>query len=123
MSKKVSGYDINIEGDGYSSSLNFSDYEVDDMLVDANEEFEKIAESMQFEGRKVDYVNLTEIKSIIDSDTDEVYDYRYSVLEEKGDRPSWVDDVYAKGGMVKKSDFTMLGAGLLIGGLFAFLKK
>ena len=123
MSKKVSGYDINIEGDGYSSSLNFSDYEVDDMLVDANEEFEKIAESMQFEGRKIDYVNLTEIKSIIDSDTDEVYDYRYSVLEEKGDRPSWVDDVYAKGGMVKKSDFTMLGAGLLIGGLFAFLKK
>ena len=30
---------------------------------------------------------------------------------------------YAKGGMVKKSDFTMLGAGLLIGGLFAFLRK
>jgi hypothetical protein len=34
-----------------------------------------------------------------------------------------VKDYFAKGGMVKKNDFTMLGAGLLIGGLFAFLKK
>jgi hypothetical protein len=34
-----------------------------------------------------------------------------------------VKDYFAKGGMVKKSDYTMLGAGLLIGGLFAFLKK
>jgi hypothetical protein len=32
-------------------------------------------------------------------------------------------NTYAKGGMVKKNDFTMLGAGLLIGGLFAFLRK
>jgi hypothetical protein len=30
---------------------------------------------------------------------------------------------YSKGGMVKKSDFTMLGTGLLIGGLIAFFKK
>jgi hypothetical protein len=30
---------------------------------------------------------------------------------------------FAKGGLVKKSDFTMLGAGLLIGGLFAYFKK
>lgn len=30
---------------------------------------------------------------------------------------------HAEGGLVKKSDYTMLGAGLLIGGLFAFLKK
>jgi hypothetical protein len=30
---------------------------------------------------------------------------------------------YAKGGLVKKSDFTMLGAGLLLGGLFGFIKR
>jgi hypothetical protein len=30
---------------------------------------------------------------------------------------------YAKGGLVKKSDFTMLGAGLILGGIFAFMKK
>ena len=30
---------------------------------------------------------------------------------------------YAKGGLVKKSDFTMLGTGLLIGGLIAFFNK
>ena len=30
---------------------------------------------------------------------------------------------FAKGGMVKKSDFTMLGVGALIGGIIAFMKK
>jgi hypothetical protein len=37
---------------------------------------------------------------------------------------AWVKgEPYAKGGMVKKSDFTMLGVGALVGGIIAFMKK
>jgi hypothetical protein len=44
-------------------------------------------------------------------------------LNELADEYEIIKVNYAKGGLVKKSDFTMLGTGLLIGGLVAFFKK
>ena len=39
-------------------------------------------------------------------------------------RPQYnLNKFYAKGGLVKKSDFTMLGVGALVGGIIAFVKK
>lgn len=50
-----------------------------------------------------------------------VTDVEFEQLEDRVDELE--GDSYAKGGLVKKSDYTMLGAGLLLGGLFSFLKK
>jgi hypothetical protein len=44
-------------------------------------------------------------------------------LNELADEYEIIKVNYAKGGLVKKSDFTMLGTGLLIGGLVAFFMK
>jgi hypothetical protein len=69
----------------------------------------------------------TSIKKWLNKNKESVNDGWSGIQEWHGD--ATIEEVenynqkFAQGGLVKKSDFTMLGTGLLIGGLIAFFKK
>jgi hypothetical protein len=69
----------------------------------------------------------TSIKKWLNKNKESVNDGWSGIQELHGD--ATIEEVenynqkFAQGGLVKKSDFTMLGTGLLIGGLIAFFKK
>jgi hypothetical protein len=88
----------------------------------------KILHSFDTKEQFVDYINSNiDIKRTLANPIFELLIEQDKLKDKVSDLEYRVDDMdsdsYAKGGMVKKSDYTMLGAGVLLGGLFAFFKK